>query len=249
MRLLDFLRTNPKARHERKDLAALCARLQRYTGAAEGRRNDLCASVIGRAFRQSAGEAPPLLARAAWQLCQALLADEGHLHLPTVDLDRPLSITQMWELKASITRALVPFEQPDKAELLGNALVYLVRGLTDGLPLSTEAPEKAAPLSVPLYALLRDLPSALETVFGVAFNGDLIRAGLFERLRARLDANVCAASGINPDQPNESRKAVLLPGKSDLPPAQFVATYLAGTPLLDFLETPLPFSLLLPHAL
>src|SRR3954452_2879398 len=90
---------------------------------------------------------------------------------------------------------------------------------------------------------MREPAAAIEAAIGVAFNDDIERAGLFPRLRARLERNLHTASGIDPDRTQESRKAVVMPSKADQEPAELVASYLAGTPLASFLETPLPFSL------
>src|SRR3954452_2878899 len=90
---------------------------------------------------------------------------------------------------------------------------------------------------------MREPAAAIEAAIGVAFNDDIKRAGLFPRLRARLERNLYTASGIDPDRARESRKTVVMPSKAGREPAELVAGYLAGTPLAGFLETALPFSI------
>jgi hypothetical protein len=105
------------------------------------------------------------------------------------------------------------------------------------------AEDEWASLSVPLYVLLPDPVRAIETVIGIAFNDELIQAGLFEHLRLQLDYNVNIASGIEPADPEASRKAVILPSKANMTTDELIATYLDATPFADFFQTPLPFAI------
>jgi hypothetical protein len=96
---------------------------------------------------------------------------------------------------------------------------------------------------VPLYVLLPNLGDAVETAVRMPFNEELMRVGFFERLRMRVADNVNIASGIDPNRPEESRKEIVMPSKADMSTDELVAIYLDGTPLADFLQTPLPFSI------
>jgi hypothetical protein len=66
---------------------------------------------------------------------------------------------------------------------------------------------------------------------------------LFEKLRNQLELNVYIASNIDPNRAQESQKTLIMPEKSDLPVEEMVTTYLNQTPLLNFFQTPLPFSI------
>src|SRR4051794_17438956 len=243
MRPLDLIRNAVQGRREQAELRHLHDGFRQHAESAEEKRDDLCAAVVAHALDLSPDDAVPPVARAAWQLCQALLAYEGHLHVPDIDLSRARGTAETWELKAELARALRPFEEPQTAELIGNALAFVVKNLSDGVPAAADADAETAALSVPLYALMREPAAAIEAAIGAAFDDDIERAGLFPRLRARLGRNLCTASGIDPDRAEESRKAVVMPSKADREPAELVAGYLAGTPLAGFLETPLPFSI------
>ena len=84
---------------------------------------------------------------------------------------------------------------------------------------------------------------AVETAVRMPFNEELMRVRFFERLRGRLEYNICIASGIDPTRQEESKSAILMPNKVDMTPEELVSTYLDGTPFVDFLQTPLPFSI------
>src|SRR4051794_20078733 len=205
MRPLDLIRNAVQGRREQAELRHLHDGLRRHAESAEEKRDDLCAAVVAHALDLSPDDAVPPVARAAWQLCQALLAYEGHLHVPDIDPDRPRGTAETWELKAELARALRPFEEPEAAELIGNALAFVVRNLSDGVPAPAETDyAETAALSVPLYALLHDPAAAIEAAIGAAFDDDIERAGLFPRLRARLERNLCTASGIDPARAEES---------------------------------------------
>jgi hypothetical protein len=244
MRLLDLIRGEVKEHRELAELGDLYNRLQSYIDEAEEQRNELCTKAVASAFNLSINDPRGLVEKAAYQLCLTLLALEGHLYLPAVEINKPLTMVETWELTARIKRALVPFENADKRELIELAFTKLVGRISDGLPqISIMAEDEWASLSVPLYVLLPDPVRAIETVIGIAFNEELIQAGLFEHLRFRLDYNINIASGINPVDPNASRKAVILPSKANMTPEALIATYLVGTPFTDFFQTPLPFSI------
>ena len=161
-------------------------------------------------------ETRQLVGRAAYQLCQDLLALEGHLYLPAIEINKQRTMTETWELTAKIKRALVPFEEQSKKKLIELAFTKLIERISDGLPeISILAEDEWASLSVPLYVLLPDPVRAIETVLGIVFNEELIQAGFFEHLRFRLDYNINIASGINPVDPAPSVRDATRPGSRE----------------------------------
>jgi hypothetical protein len=192
-------------------------RLQAYVGEAEEQRNELCTKAVASVFNLSINDPRGLIEEAAYQLCLTLLAIEGHLYLPAIEINKQRTMTETWELTAKIKRALMPFEEQSKKKLIEHAFTNLVGRISDGLPqISIMAEDEWASLSVPLYVLLPDPVRAIETVIGIAFNDELIQAGLFEHLRFRLNYNINIASGINPVDPEASHKAVILPSRANM---------------------------------
>jgi hypothetical protein len=244
MRPFDVLRGAAKKQRELVELGELYNRLQAYVGEAEEQRNELCTKAVASVFNLSINETRGIVEEAAYQLCLTLLAIEGHLYLPEVEINKQRTMTETWELTAKIKRALVPFEEQSKKKLIEHAFTKLVERISDGLPqISIMAEDEWASLSVPLYVLLPDPVRAIETVIGVVFNEELIQTGFFEHLRFRLNYNINIASGINPVDPNASRKVVILPSKANMTTDELIATYLDATPFTDFFQTPLPFSI------
>ena len=134
MRPLDLIRNAVQGRRDQAELRHLHDDLRQHAEGAEEKRDELCAAVVAHALDLSPDDAVPPVARAAWQLCQALLAYEGHLHVPDIDPSRARGTAETWELKAELARALRPFEEPQTAELIGNALAFVVKSLSDGVP-------------------------------------------------------------------------------------------------------------------
>ena len=79
---------------------------------------------------------------------------------------------------------------------------------------------------------------------GIFWDESFEAAGLFPRIRDRLERNLIAASGGNPDDPKGFNRAVRPPSKSDLKqPEELVATYLGGTPVEGLFRQALPFTI------
>src|SRR4051794_13710540 len=112
MRPLDLIRNAVQGRRDQAELRHLYDDLRRHAEGAEERRDDLCTAVVAHELDLSADDPVPPVARAAWQLCQSLLAYEGHLHVPDLDLSRARGTAETWELKAELARALRPFKEP-----------------------------------------------------------------------------------------------------------------------------------------
>jgi hypothetical protein len=74
-----------------------------------------------------------------------------------------------------------------------------------------------------------------------AFHEDYaVDCGLFESLRERFVNNVCRISGVDPNDERAARR-IITADRSELPPIELVAEYLAGTPFKEFFLTPVPF--------
>ena len=89
----------------------------------------------------------------------------------------------------------------------------------------------------------RLLVSAVENAVKMPFFDEFMRIGFFERLRTRITYNLQIASGIDPSQAEESRKKITMPSEANMKGEELVTTYLDGTPLANFLLTPLPFGI------
>jgi hypothetical protein len=243
MRPFDVFRGAEKKQRELIELGDLYKRLQSYIGEAEERRDELCWKAVVYGFNLTGTDSQGLVGKAAYQLCQDILALEGHLYLPAIDINKSFTTGEMWELTAAIKNALVPFEDENKKIFITTALVTLLERLTTGLPQISAREDAWASLSVPFYVLLPDPVKAIETAIEALLNSKLADLGFFGRLRSRLMHNIYTASGIDFNQPEKSKKQVVMPSKANLSSEEVIATYLDGTPLANFIQTPVPFSI------
>jgi hypothetical protein len=122
MRPLDLLRGAAKKQRETAELGDWYNRLQAYVGEAEKQRNELCTKAVASVFNLSINEPRGIVEEAAYQLCLTLLALEGHLYLPEVEINKQRTMTETWELTAKIKRALVPFEEQSKKGSSGSRM-------------------------------------------------------------------------------------------------------------------------------
>ncbi len=93
----------------------------------------------------------------------------------------------------------------------------------------------------PLHSLVENPGELIQGIIGVVAAENVVQFGLFTQLLDRLYENVCYASGITPH--TDSKRVLKTPDQSDLPPAELVETYLAGTPFLELFCIPIPFSI------
>jgi hypothetical protein len=127
------------------------------------------------------------------------------------------------------------------ADMLGDTVAGIFAGLIGEVPeLGDDDQEDDRALTVPLVALMAKPREAVDRVIGSLTRTETFEAGLFVTLADRLWRNVCAASGIDPDD-DKPRKPLITAAESDLSPTELVETYLKGTPFLDLFLTPVPF--------
>lgn len=172
--------------------------------------------------------------------CQmALLALEDAIFAaPTIEWDiAMLSLKQQVDLNRFLRAKQHFLTNEDRvSSLLVMALGNVVGGIIDALP----SLDGTSPFTVPLVAVLSDPADIVGRIIGTLIKEELLDAGLFANLHERLYLNVCAASGISPGD-DKSRKPLVMPHQSDLPPSKMLDTYLAGTPFLALFQTPVPF--------
>jgi hypothetical protein len=243
-RPFDVLLGATKKQRDLGELGVVYNRLQAYIGEAEEQRDELCWKAVDYVFDLTGADSRGVVGRTAYQLCQDILAFEGHLYLPEIDINQQRTMAEMWELTTAIKIALVPFEEKDKRDYLLGGFTILLQFFTNGLPHITDPKEDDwASLSAPLYVFLSDPVDAIEAAIKMPLTETIAQLGFFARLRTRLTHNIYIASGIDPNQPEKSRKEIVMPGKAKMSKEEIIAAYLDATPLANFLQTPLPFSI------
>jgi len=125
---------------------------------------------------------------------------------------------------------------------LCNALAPII----DALPEIASSGSDEAAIIVPTDKIrtIGNIGDVTEFIIS-ALNGDeLDELNLFPKTRERLDRNIVAASGGNPNDVARFNRAPKLPSKSDIrDPEDLVSTYLGGTPLLNLFQGQIDFAI------
>ena len=119
---------------------------------------------------------------------------------------------------------------------IGNVFGGII-GELPALPKSVDNPT----FTIPLISLLPNAGDVVDRIIGTISTNELAEAGLFTTLQQRLYENICAASGIAPD--DDRKKRLITAADSELPPMELLETYLKGTPFLDLFLTPIAFTI------
>ena len=173
---------------------------------------------------------------------------EGLFTIPELDWTQARSVTQHWEVRDQLNAqhrfcgkdfsktknllrlAFTQYLKPIYAEcpaLLGGS------GHTQDITVETE-----------LIRNIGDFGAVTDHILRTVLAEELQEAGLLQRLATRLERNLVAASGGNPADPSGFNRALKFPTKSDIAdPSELVATYLGDTPLGDFFDQPVLFTI------
>jgi hypothetical protein len=177
----------------------------------------------------------PLLEALDTCLVGLLQAEAALFAVP--DLPHPLSFREQAELNQRLRAQESLLAHPEQtAELVQTTLIDLASAVVRALP-----PLGKGSLSVPLIVSVPNGPDLLDQLIAIIARTELVEAGLFKATAERLYANMCVASGVQPEA--QSSKPLVFPSSSDLSLERQVAVYFSGTPLEALLLTPVPFEL------
>ena len=153
--------------------------------------------------------------------------DVAHLTLKEqVDLNRFLTAKQYFH--AHEARLIAEFQ---------DGLERMLDILTLGVP-QTLGP---SPFTVPMMNVLDEPRLLIDRLYSVVCDDKFVNVGLFSTLRERLYANLCQASNVVPH--GGHTKPLKHAMDRDDPLAELVDVYLAGSPFVSYLATPIPLKL------
>lgn len=119
---------------------------------------------------------------------------------------------------------------------LSDALYRLFRGILGELP---EIGDDTL-FTVPLIDAVADPADLVEKIVGTLCDEQYDDTGLFTAFRTTVYENICAINNVVPY--TEHKRPFKRIADLTLPPDELVAAYLKGTPLYDFLLTPIPLA-------
>lgn len=167
--------------------------------------------------------------------------------LPEIDWDERRTVAEWWELRDQLTH------QKHFLEHFDDTITYFEEAVTQFFAFVLEAcptllaeggDEDDITITSQLIDNVADIDRVSEQALALFFHEELKEAGLFMRVSGRLEYNLIATSGGNPNDPKSFNRALKLPTKSDIKnPRDLIGTYLGGTPLYDYFEQEIDFSL------
>jgi hypothetical protein len=168
-----------------------------------------------------------------------ILIMEYHIwNLPPPDFEK-FSLQEFVEYRNFLYRKQYFFaNKTEILRLLYESLVRTLYGVVRELP-EVRAP---SPFTIPLVYALPNPQLSVEQTYGTVVSRDYQDAGILMNVATRLHANLCTASGRDPNDP-DSKKPYKLPTKSDLPLRELVDTYLADTPYHPVFMAPVALKL------
>lgn len=181
-------------------------------------------------------------------LCEAteeLMTEEGWSTVPALDQARELPLESAMLLRNYLRRQHRLFHAaPELMPIWSEKMVCIASGLMTYLPPRIDGEDEAHQLEAPLIDLSRSPVEMMERLIGTFFDDDLQKAGLFEDMRERLEANALRASGIDPAERHRTHRAITLPrDMRHKTPTELVELYLAGTPFERFFLSEFPFAI------
>ena len=149
-----------------------------------------------------------------------------------------LSLKEQVDLERFLTAKRHFLTNQDRViDFLQGGLFRLFDAATRELPQFSDA----SPFNIPFIYVLPDPKKLLDSFYGTLWTQSYIDNGLFVEVSTRMHMNICTVSGIA--DPYEPKKPFKLPSGNDAPLDEIVEAYFKGTPLYDFLLTPVPLRL------
>ena len=181
------------------------------------------------------------------RLVSGLFRYESLFKLPKIDWSERRSVSEYWTIRdeLNIQRGLIEHFDEIRA-LLKDAVVAFLSPVYEVVPTLLDTGGEDTDITVPTHLVhcMGDVGVVTETMLGTGFARELTEAGLLQRLAGQLERNLIEASGGNPADPKGFTRAPKLPTKSDIKdPGGLVTTYLHSTPLLEFLDQAIDFTI------
>ena len=167
--------------------------------------------------------------------------------LPHIEWSRKRSVAEHWALREGLE------EQRRNIEDFEATCMVLRRTVVACLDPVYSVCQSLAEIDATVYDLtfsatlienFLDPGEVVEAMIAAFFDEAVERAHLFLRHRTRLNGNLIAASGGNPELPQDFNRTLKPPSASPKDdPAELVSTYLGGTPLHTFLRQDIAFTI------
>lgn len=212
----------------------------------EDARQSMARQLMREALSSMDVAVPDVMQQAAKHFALSVFEHEELFVLPAFAWNENHGIAEYWALQENLARLQSQLADLDQTkQLIGQLFFNVMRPLLEALPQSTaDEDERAIVVPTDIIHAISQLPSVVNDMVTAWFDNDLVKSGLFDRHRIRLETNVVLASGGNPNDPKGLARAPKMPGQSDISsPKQLIGTYLGSTPALNLFRQTIDFAI------
>lgn len=167
--------------------------------------------------------------------------------LPVIDWSDKRTIAEWWDMRDTLKRQRSLMEDFETAERqFAQAIVNFLQEVFAAAPVLLHEQQGTDEIAVEthLVHVLANIGAMTDRVVGLFYDEELERLGLYQRLIDQLDRNLITVSGGNPSDPRGFSRAVKKPSASGITdPGELLGSYLQATPLLDFFDQRVSFTL------
>lgn len=210
---------------------------------------DFVQAVVAEACRRAQAHPSEQLRNGLHELVWDLLgADPVFFGIPDPSVMDNLSIEGGITLRTYLATKERILARPDWYEdIWREKVIRLIEGFLADLPPVAfgDVPiGSVAPFSVRLLDLCARPAQVIERFMATMYDDDIVRAGLFDSIRTRLEENLAATLGMTRARAAQSGRQPVLPTEAaGKHPRELVGVYLGGTPYAALFATELPFAI------
>jgi len=180
----------------------------------------------------------PLADAIIYAMYDLISAERQIWELPPPDFGR-MSMTEFVEYRNLLLAKQYFFvNQTEIIELLYEGVSSVLYEAVYQLPRS----ERPSPFTIPLINAIPDASETVAYMYGRLALDEFSERGLFRAVTQRMYYNICAVSGIDPNDRNP-RKNLKTPAEARLALSEVPDAYFAGTPFRDLFAAPVPLKL------
>jgi hypothetical protein len=205
--------------------------------------DSVVAEAIVRAQRRPAEPLRLAMCEAVWRL---LYEEPVIVGMPQQPDFKHLSLPDLHALRTLLIVKQRVLGDPDTyVDIWREKAIRILEGLLGYFPpyAFESSDSSSAQFTVPLIDLCPDAAEAIERTMGTMYDDDVVRAGLFDLVRHRLDDNLCRASGLTREEALRGRALVLPTAAKNKTGYEIVSSYLSGTPFPRLFLADIPFSI------
>jgi hypothetical protein len=210
---------------------------------------DFVTEVVDEACARAGRVPSTALQNAMHELVWRLLMEEPVIYgMPQVpDFDH-LSLAQLQEWRAFlIVKERVLGNPKHYVDVWREKIIRVLEGLTHHFPSFTFAEsntgQSPTAYTVPIIDVCTRPAEAVERTMAAMYDDDVVRAGLFNLVRRRLDDNLCRVSGLTYQEAHRARSLVFPTSAKETSPREIAADFLAGTPFAELFMADVPFQI------